>query len=379
MQYRQFGTTSWMASVLGFGCMRLPLKSDDPAEIDQDRAREMILYAVDQGVNYLDTAYPYHRGQSEPFLGTLLSSDLRNRVKVATKLPCWKINHTEDFDRLLEEQLSRLQIEQIDFYLLHALKQESWQKMCRLGVLPWLECVQQQGRIDRIGFSFHDDYPVFREILQTYQHWDFCQIQYNYMDVNYQAGRQGLQKAAELGLAVVIMEPIRGGRLVNPPHEVRRIWQEAPVERSPAEWALKWLWNQPEVSLVLSGMSTLDQVRENVAAAGNSGISTLSGQEREIIRRVREAYQSLSPIPCTGCGYCLPCPQGVEIPRIISIYHDMIMYHKPEYARREYLQVISPDSRADLCQACGECEQKCPQRIPISEWMLRIHAELVER
>ncbi len=378
MQFRPFGTLSWKPSALGFGCMRLPVIDGNPAAIDETAAREMIEYAVDQGVNYLDTAYPYHQQHSEPFIGRMLQCGLAERVKIATKLPCWKVEKKQDFDRLLAEQLERLQSERVDFYLLHALKKDSWEKMRQLEVLDWLERVQSEGRIDQIGFSFHDDYATFQEIVDAYQGWSFCQIQYNYMDLEYQAGRKGLHYAAARNLAVVIMEPIRGGRLVDPPQKIQEIWDSAPVKRSPAAWALLWLWNQPEVSLVLSGMSTLDQVKENTATAAKSGVSILTQQELALIHRVREAYESLTTIPCTQCGYCLPCPHGVNIPRIFSIYNDMVMYEKPEVARLEYNQYISPSSRADLCQDCGECEEQCPQAIPIREWLGRIHEELDE-
>lgn len=376
MQYRSFGSLGWQASALGFGCMRLPTRDDEPGAIREEEAAHMIHYAIDHGVNYLDTAYPYHRGQSEPFLGRILRGKYREKVKLATKLPCWKVEKESDFDPLLNEQLDRLQTDQIDFYLLHALNEKSWENMQSLDVLHWLEKAQEDGRIAHVGFSFHDSFPVFKTIIDAYQDWDFCQIQYNYMDVNYQAGVKGLRYASERGLAVVIMEPIRGGRLVDPPASVQRLWEKAPVERSPAAWALHWLWDQPEVSLVLSGMSAFSHVKENVAEADQSAVGFLSDEERALIREVREAYQSLSLIPCTGCDYCLPCPEGVNIPRILQIYNDSIMYDKPEYGINGYNNWIPDEKKADRCQDCGECEESCPQKIPISDWMEKIHREL---
>lgn len=376
MKYRSFGNIDWQASALGFGCMRLPTQDGEPGAIRENEAADMLHYAIDHGVNYLDTAYPYHDGQSEPFLGRVLQGKYREKVKLATKLPCWEVEEKGDFDRLLDEQLKRLDTEQIDFYLLHALNKKSWKKMHSLGVLSWLEKARSSGRIAHIGFSFHDEFPVFKEIIDAYQGWEFCQIQYNYMDVKYQAGKKGLQYVADRGLAVVIMEPIRGGRLVDPPEAVQSLWKKAPIQRSPAAWALHWLWNQPEVSLVLSGMSAMSHVRENVAAAERSQVGLLTQEEQELVREVREAYQALSLIPCTQCEYCLPCPNGVNIPRILQIYNDSIMYDKPEYGIKGYNNWIPEEKRADQCEVCGECEEKCPQGIAISEWMEKIHQEL---
>ncbi|MFO7944932.1 MAG: aldo/keto reductase [Anaerolineales bacterium] len=376
MKYRPFGNIDWQASALGFGCMRLPTQDGEPGAIREKEAADMLHYAIDHGVNYLDTAYPYHDGQSEPFLGRVLQGKYREKVKLATKLPCWEVEEKGDFDRLIDEQLKRLDTEQIDFYLLHALNEKSWTKMRSLGVLPWLEKARSSGRIAHIGFSFHDEVSVFKEIIDAYLGWEFCQIQYNYMDVKYQAGKKGLQYAADRGLAVVIMEPIRGGRLVDPPESIQSLWKKAPIQRSPAAWALHWLWNQPEVSLVLSGMSAMSHVRENVAAAERSQVGLLRQEEQELVREVREAYQALSLIPCTKCEYCLPCPNGVNIPRILQIYNDSIMYDKPEYGINGYNNWIPEEKRADQCEACGECEEKCPQGIAISDWMDKIHQEL---
>ncbi|MBS1249883.1 MAG: Aldo-keto reductase IolS [Chloroflexi bacterium] len=336
----------------------------------------MLHYAIDHGVNYIDTAYPYHREQSEPFVGRALEGGYRERVKLATKLPCWKVEKEADFDRFLNEQLARLQVEQIDFYLLHALNKKSWKKVYGLDVLPWAEKAIADGRIAHIGFSFHDEYPVFEEIIDAYHKWDFCQIQYNFMDIDVQAGRKGLKYAASKGLAVVVMEPIRGGRLVNPPEPVREVWDAAPVQRTPADWALQWLWDQPEVSLLLSGMSEMRHVEENVASAANSGVGTMTAEEKDVIREVRKQYQALEAIPCTQCEYCLPCPEGVNIPRVFDIYNDYIMYDKLGHAQFIYNNFVPEEQRANLCVACRECEEKCPQKILISEWMPRVHEAL---
>ncbi len=257
MQYRTFGKLDWQSSALGFGAMRLPTLNDDPAQIDEALAAKMIRHAIDQGVNYVDTAWPYHRGESEPFIGRVLQDGYREKVKLATKMPTWLTEKPEDFDTYLDQQLKRLQTDHIDFYLLHALEGKRWAKIRDLGVREWAERAIADGRIRHIGFSFHDEHNIFTQIIDEYDHWEFCQVQYNFMDLHYQAGITGVRYAAERGLAVVIMEPLRGGRLAQnpPPDIVAKLWAQAEQQRSPADWALQWLWNQPEISLVLSGMS----------------------------------------------------------------------------------------------------------------------------
>ena len=376
MQYRRFGKLDWECSALGFGCMRLPTKGDHK-NIDEPEAARMLHYAIDHGVNYVDTAYPYHGGNSEWFVGRALKGGYRGRVKLATKLPCWLVKSSDDFEKYLNEQLQKLQTEHIDFYLLHTLKEESWHKVRDMDVLGWAEKAIADGRIGHIGFSFHDTYEVFQEIVDAYDGWTFCQIQYNYMDIQNQAGTKGLRYAASKGLAVVIMEPLLGGRLVNPPEPIQEMWAGMPEKRTPADWALQWLWNQPEVSVVLSGMSAMEHVTENVASADASGIDTLTAEELTLIGQVRERYRELCPIPCTKCEYCMPCPNGVNIPRNLEIYNEGVMYDKPDNARDAY-RWLSEDERASACVQCGECEELCPQAIPISEWMIHAHEVLGE-
>ena len=378
MRYRKFGKLDWEVSALGFGCMRFPIKNKEHSNIDEPEATRMLHYAIDHGVNYLDSAYPYHGGNSELVVGRALKGGYREKVKLATKLPCWKVEVWEDFDRFLNEQIEKLQTDHIDFYLLHALNEKSWHKMRDLGVLKWAEGAIADGRIGRLGFSFHDKYEVFQEIVDAYDGWTFCQIQYNYMDVENQAGAKGLQYAASRGLAVVIMEPILGGRLVNPPQPIQHLWNTSARKRTPADWALQWLWNQPEVSVVLSGMSTMEQVEENVASADVSGVNTLTAEELALFDQVREKYQWLCPIPCTECGYCVPCPNGVDIPRNFAVYNQGVMYDKADHSRTEYNNWIPEEARASACIQCRECEDKCPQIIPISEWMVHVHEVLGE-
>ncbi len=378
MQYRTFGKLDWKPSALGFGAMRLPVIDNDRAKINESEATKMIRYAIDHGVNYIDTAYPYHGGQGEPFVGRVLQGGYREKIKLATKLPSWYIKASADFDRYFDEQLERLKTDHIDFYLLHGLNRDYWANLRNLGVLRWAERVMAEGRIHHLGFSFHDAFEVFNEIVNAYDSWTFCQIQYNYMDVNYQAGVRGLTYAADKGLAVVIMEPLRGGQLTkNPPQPVAKLWAMASHRRTPADWGLQWVWNHPEVSVVLSGMSTMQHVVENVASAGRSGVGILTEEELALIDRVRDAYRTLTPIPCTNCKYCMPCPNGVNIPRILEIYNDAIMYHDKQVARIAY-QWVEKEQRANLCIECRECEDLCPQGIPITEWLKKAHAMLCE-
>jgi predicted aldo/keto reductase-like oxidoreductase len=378
MQYRKFGKLDWKVSALGFGCMRLPTVGGDSANIDETEATRLVHYAIDHGVNYLDTAYPYHGGNSELFVGRLLKGGYRDKVRLATKLPCWKVETSGDFDKLLNEQLQKLQTGHIDFYLLHGLNGERWPKLRDLGVLKWAEQAIADGRIRHLGFSFHDKYAVFQEIVDASDLWIFCQIQYNYMDIENQAGTKGLQYAASKGLAVVVMEPLLGGKLVAPPDPIQTIWNAAAEKRTPADWALQWLWNQPEVSVVLSGMSTMQQVEENIASASACGVNMLTEPSLALFDQVRARYNELCPIPCTKCEYCLPCPNGVAIPSVFAAYNEGMMYDKPDVMRQWYNQWISTENQASACLQCLECETKCPQSIPISEWMPVMHQVLSE-
>ncbi len=380
MKYRKFGSLDWKVSALGFGVMRLPVLDNDSGKINEPLAMEMIRHAIDSGVNYVDTAYPYHQEQSEPFVGKVLKDGYRNKVKLATKMPSWHVKEAADFDRLLEEQLRRLDVDKIDFYLLHALNARYWATYKKLDVFGWTEKKMAEGVFDHLCFSFHDDYPVFEEIVNGYDNWTMAQIQYNYMDTNYQAGTKGLKLAAEKGLAVVVMEPLRGGRLAkNPaPPKVEEVWAKSEYDWSPAAWALQWVWNQPEVSTALSGMSTMQQVEENLETASHSSIDQLQAQDLALVAEAQKAYESLAPIPCTQCEYCLPCPNGVSIPKIFAIYNEAIMYDEYGGSRWAYMNQIQADARADNCIECGECEAVCPQSIEIIDWLAKAHEVLRE-
>ncbi len=377
MQYRKFKGLNWKPSAMGFGAMRLPFKEEDRGAIVEDEAMEMIRNAIDHGVNYIDTAWPYHDGKSEEFLAKVLKDGYGEKVKIATKLPSWEIKEPGDPDKYFEKQLERLEVEHIDFYLLHALSKKSWDKYRELDIFQWLEEKRDEGKIDHIGFSFHDDLALFKEIVDAHP-WDFCQIQYNYFDQQFQAGREGLRYAYSKGLGVIIMEPLRGGMLARePPELVKDIWSRSGRNWGPVEWALRWLWNQEEVSLVLSGMSTLEQVKENVRIAGDSTIGHLTDEDLKTVDMVAKKYRELSPVDCTGCNYCLPCPTGVNIPHNFALHNQAEIYDERK-SKRESYHKQKGSSRASGCVECGQCEERCPQGLNIME-LLKKTAEYFER
>ncbi|HUU11466.1 MAG TPA: aldo/keto reductase [Phycisphaerae bacterium] len=379
MKYRAFGRLDFQVSALGFGCMRLPTTGPS-GEVDEPAAIEMIRYAIDHGVNYVDTAYPYHGGASERVLGKALAGGYRERVALATKMPVWMVNCPADFDRLFDEQCARLGADRIDYYLLHNLQAPSWPRMRDLGATAWLEKTQAAGRIGHVGFSFHDTFDVLRDIVEAYDGWSFCQVQYNFVNEDVQAGTAGVEYAAGRGLAVVVMEPLFGGTLAAPPPPVRRLWDEALGRPDPVDLALRWLWDKPEVSVVLSGMTALEHVRRNVASAERSGPGTLTAAERDLLARVRDAYQALDPVPCTGCGYCLPCPSGVAVPDNFQLYNNVQVFKGSTVGLNRNLYHDMPAAkRADRCTACRECEAQCPQGIAVSQWMPKVHDELSKR
>jgi len=375
MNYRKFNNINMEVSALGFGCMRLPTIGDY-SKIDEPLAIEMIRYAVDQGVNYIDTAYPYHSGNSEKLLGKALKDGYREKVKLATKMPIWLVQKRDDFERLFNEQLERLEVDYLDFYLFHNMKKEWWSSLRKLGILRWAEKTIAKGSFGYLGFSFHDTYDVFKDTIDTYDGWTVCQIQYNYMNEDIQAGTKGLEYAADKGLSVIVMEPLLGGNIVKPPQTVQDIFDSASKRRTPADWALQWLWNKPEVSLVLSGMSEMQHVKENVGSACRSGIATMSQDELDLIARVQEKYRDFYPIPCTKCGYCMPCPNGVDIPRNFDLYNDGITFNHFPLNSNIYQGVFPEEIKAAECVQCKECEEHCPQNIKISEWMPRVHEKL---
>jgi len=372
MKYRKFGKLDWEVSALGFGAMRLPILDGEASKIDEPEAIKMIRHSIDNGVNYVDTAYPYHGGNSERLVAKALKDGYRQKVALATKMPTWLVEKREDFDKFLDEQLEKLETDRIDFYLLHGLGKARWPMIRDLGVTDWAEEKITEGKIGYIGFSFHDDIESFKEIVDHYDGWTFCQIQYNYMDTESSSrapGSEAVGYAAENGLALVIMEPIQGGRLaMTPPEEIQAVWDEAPVKRSPAEWALQWVWNHPEVSVVLSGMTAMQHVVENIESAGRSGAGKLSLEELKLVERVQEKYAELGYIGCTKCNYCQPCPEGVLIPEIFTVLNAHYTSSRDE-TKATYLEAIPEEGRAGKCVRCGTCEEQCPQGLPIMNIM----------
>lgn len=381
MLYRDFGKTNEKVSILGFGCMRLPVIEGNITNIDEEKAINMVRYAIDQGVNFIDTAYPYHGlsldhgGESEPFVAKALKDGYREKVKIATKLPSWMIKTREDMDKYLNEQLKRLNTDYIDFYMIHGINRLYWENLKELGFEDFLDQAISDGRIKHAGFSFHHRFELFKEVIDHYN-WSFCLIQYNYLDEDYQAGILGLKYAYEKGLGVAVMEPLRGGQLAsNIPQEVQTVFDESKVKRSPAEWALRWVWNHPEVSVVLSGMSTMDQLEENLKIAEESQPNTLTDPELNIISQAKSIFEEKLQINCTSCGYCLPCPSGVNIPENFSKYNDYFLFGSPETKEEykfHYMALIIENERASACIECGNCEKHCPQSIPIIQELKKV-------
>ncbi len=370
LQYRVFGELNWKVSVLGFGAMRLPTLCDDPNCIDEQASIQMIRYAVDHGVNYIDTAYTYNDGNSELVIGKALTGKYRRKAKIATKLPVHLVANKSDMDKLLGIQLSRLKTDHVDFYLFHSLNKDLWSKVKALEMLDWAKTNVAKGRIGHLGFSFHDKLEVFKEIVDGFDGWDFCQIQYNYLDPNYQAGKAGLHYASSKGLAVSIMEPLAAGTLaVNPPADIQKIWDKCETKRPPVQWALGWVWNHPEVSVALSGMNTMEQVKENIEAAENSA-TKLTLPELELVSKAASLYAQCGYIGCTKCRYCAYCPKTVAIPEILALLNEWSTAKRRGVEIREelnekYRRTIPLAKWASNCVKCGQCEQRCPQHLPV--------------
>jgi predicted aldo/keto reductase-like oxidoreductase len=370
MQYRQFGKIG-KNSALGFGAMRLPVIGGKTSEIDTTEAIKMIRYAIDNGVDYVDTAWTYHGKNSEIVVGMALRDGYREKVKLATKSPTWLIEKADDWDYFLDKQLEKLQTDTIDYYLQHELNKERWEKFKKFNLWEKAMQAKKAGKIRHFGFSFHDSYEVFADILDSYD-WEFCQIQLNYLDYDYQAGLQGLLKASSKNIGVVIMEPLRGGRLVNGiPKNVEEKFKAHPSGRKPFEWAFRWLVNQPGVSTILSGMSTFEQVRENIELFSRDDMvpNHMSADELKFIDEIVELWEAATRINCTGCNYCMPCPNGVDIPGSFMIFNNRHSgdFSAIENAEKDYKKLIEEKKDASVCKECGKCEEACPQHIPIME------------
>jgi hypothetical protein len=380
MLYRKMPKNNDELSILGFGCMRLPLTKE--GQIDEQRSVRQIRDAIDQGVNYLDTAWPYHAGESENVLGRALTDGYRQKVKIATKLPSWIIKKTEDMDQFLNAQLDKLKTDCIDYYLIHNLAGDMWDHLDKLGVKDFLDRAIKEGRIINPGFSFHGKLDDFKRIVDAYP-WQFCQIQYNYLDTQNQAGTEGLKYAASKNLGIVIMEPLRGGNLgiPEPPPVIASLWGEAKTKRTPAEWSLRWIWNHPEVTVVLSGMNEESHIQENLAIADQAYPDSLTKEELLLIEKVGRKYQEIMKVACTGCRYCIPCPSDVDISTCFEIYNKRHMFGNLEEAKFMYAArlsglLTSRSGYASQCIQCGECLEKCPQSIAIPDNLEQVVKEL---
>jgi uncharacterized protein len=373
MQYRKLSKDMPPVSVLGFGCMRfyrqdgsLDLMSKDKP-VDIELAGKQMDKAYEMGVNYYDTAYTYLGGMSEEIVGQHFK-DRRNQVFIATKLPVWKAKKKEDYHLFITEQLNRLQTDYIDYYLVHSLTGETWKNALDLDILDFLDAIKASGRVRSIGFSFHDLYKYFEPILYAYP-WDFCQIQLNYLDTEYQAGIKGMEKAHKKGMGVISMEPLLGGKLaVGLPQKAEAIVNEALPKRTPAEWALRWVWNFPQIAILLSGMNTLEQVVENCTIANNAFPLSMKKEELEIIDQLKTFFDERVMVHCATCAYCMPCPKGVSIPKLFTLYNEAHRFDDPNSQHRQY-KALPEDEKASRCIACKICEEKCPHHLPIAKLM----------
>ncbi|OPZ94382.1 MAG: putative oxidoreductase [Firmicutes bacterium ADurb.Bin419] len=365
MNYRVNQKNNDKLSILGFGCMRFS-KSKEEVE-------KQIIHAIENGVNYFDTAYIYPN--SEATLGSVLAKGYRDRVKIATKMPPYLIKRYEDLDRIFNTELERLQTDHIDYYLMHMLTDVGiWNRLLNLGILKWIEEKKQKGQIINLGFSYHGGRDEFKKIIDIHE-WDFCLMQYNYLDENNQAGKSGLEYAAAKGLPVMVMEPLRGGKLVtNLPKEVYNIFNKAKVKRSPAEWALRWVWNHPEVKVVLSGMNSMEMVDENIRVASQAEANSFTEEDFKLFENARNILSKKIKIPCTGCNYCMPCPQGVDIPTCFSCYNDREIEGKIKSGINYIVQTSlkAKPHNASLCSKCGKCEAHCPQKIKIRDELTKV-------
>ncbi len=375
MRYTKIG--DWDVSVLGFGAAMVRESSNEHrrrAPIDEQASIDLIRYAVDKGINWFDAGYIYAEGHQEVILGKALRDGYRERVHVVTKMPSWLIKTPDDFDRYLDEQLDRLQMNHLDAYLLHGLRVEWWEKLRDLGVIKWAERKMAEGVFKHFGFSVHDQFPGFKTIVDAYDNWSIAIVQYNFMDVDTQVTTQGIEYAAEKDINLFIMEPLRGGQIADKiPPRVESIWGEAPGDHTPADRAMRWLWDRPEIKVVLSGMKAKWMVDQNVASAINSGPGQMSAEEHDIMARVRDAYRDVDLVPCTQCHYCMPCPHGVNIPRVFELYNDALMFDDFERDRTRYVMMLM-NADARRCVECGACEEVCPQSIEIIDWLKHAHS-----
>ena len=375
MKYRTFGKLGIQGSAFGLGCMRFNGKASGDSIIDEEKAIGLIRRAIDGGVTYLDTAYVYLDKTSEIVLGKALRDGYRERVTIATKMPREYVNNREDMQALLDSELKKLQTDHIDFYLMHGINKEKWESFKAIGAREFFDDMKREGKIRYKCFSFHGPYEDFEYILQDYD-WDMVQIQYNFMDINNQAGRKGLELAGKLGIPVVIMEGLLGGRLAKAPENVQALYDAFPVKRTPVEWAFRWLCNHPEIAVVLSGCNEAEQIDDNLRIFDTVEPNIMSEEELKLMEEVRAAYISRTKIGCTGCRYCMPCPNGVNIPGIFSTWNNVSLYDtKPEHSW-DLKQILEKGNGADNCIGCGACETACPQHLDIIEKLKTAWKEL---
>jgi len=374
MKYRKFGKLGIDISAFGVGCMRFPMVDDGNGHrvVDQNIANEIVHTAIENGVNYFDTAYVYSDRQNEKTLGIALSGGWREKVYIATKLPTWECHSKEDMYRFYEEQRVNLQTDHIDFYLVHALDRGKWRQMKELGIREFLDDLKSDGRISYACFSFHDNYEAFEEILNDYD-WDMCQIQYNYMDIYNQATTKGVKLAGSKNIPIVIMEGLQGGRLANVPSTVQAVFDSYPEKRTPAEWAFRWLCNHEEIGTVLSGVTNLEQTFQNLETFNKTDVGIMSEEELAIVDKAREEYMKRVKIGCTGCRYCMPCPMDVDIPGIFSTWNEAFKFNDNISGNWRFKRITSDGHGADKCVACGACMEKCPQGLQIPD-MLQVAA-----
>ena len=365
-----FPTIDRESSALGFGCMRLPTLEN--GAINEELAISMIRKGIDRGVRYIDTAYPYHGGESERVVGKALQDGYREKVILATKLPCWQVKTHEDMMRILDEQLEKLQTDHVDFYLLHALGKDRYHQMKELGYQEFFDQALREGKIRYPSFSFHDDYPAFDEILHDYD-WKMCQVQMNILDDENQACVKGIREAGRLGIGVVIMEPLRGGLLAQPPADVREKYAAYPEKRTPVEWAFRYLYTMPEVITILSGMSDMAQVEDNLAIFDKASRDAVSDEEKQLYKDIKQTYLSRMKTKCTGCAYCQPCPKGITIPDIFRGYDQSLLREGGSF-KAGYAKIVEKQADASRCIACRKCERACPQHLPIVTYLQEIRA-----
>lgn len=370
MEYRKMGVSQKDVSLLGFGGMRFPVNED--GSIDELEAEKMLDRAYNSGVNYFDTAYIYHGGASEPFMGKVMKKYDRSSFNLATKLPVWMVKNTEDADRIFKDQCEKLQTDYIDFYLLHALNSHAWENVKKQGILEWAVNLKREGKIKNLGFSFHDGFPAFEKIITSHD-WDFCQIQYNYMDQNEQAGNKGYELAEKLGIPLVIMEPVKGGSLANLPDSFSEIFRSVDSSASNASFAFRWVGSHPNVKVVLSGMSTMEQVEDNIKTF--SDFMPIDEEDENAIQLVSEEFRKRVKNGCTECFYCIPCPNGVLIPRNFNLWNQLAMFKEPTAISFQWFE-LPEEQRAGNCVECGECETKCPQKISIMQDLKEVAMEM---